>query len=81
MKKAQKKYFFKKGGFRDLAKKAQGILEYVWMICIIITVLLIMGLYIRNSLSGKYRETIDGFGGGEIYSPGNTIVEVKKENR
>lgn len=54
-------------------KQGQSILDYVSLILIVVAALLIMGYYIRNSLSGKFREAADVFGGGEVYQPGHTI--------
>ncbi len=50
-------------------KRGQGVLDYIVLFTIIVAVLLIMGYYIRNSLSGKYREAADVFGQGENYIP------------
>jgi len=47
----------------------QGVLDYILVFTIVIAALLIMGYYIRNGLSGKYRETADVFGQGEVYIP------------
>jgi hypothetical protein len=55
-------------------KHAQSILDYIVLLVIIIAALLIMSYYIRNSLSGKMRESADVFGGGEVYDPGDTAV-------
>lgn len=58
-----------------MRSRGQGILEYVFMFLLIMVALLIMGLYIRNSLSGKLREAGDSFGKGEVYLPfGDTVV-------
>lgn len=50
-------------------KAAQGTLDHIIFLCLIIAALLVMGNYIRNSLSGKWRETADTFGRGEVYIP------------
>jgi len=50
-------------------KKGQGILDYVVLLTIVIVILLLMGYYIRNSLSGKLREGADTVGRGEVYIP------------
>lgn len=50
-------------------KAAQGTLDHLVFLCLIITALLIMGNYIRNSLSGKWREAADTFGKSEVYLP------------
>ncbi|MCX5701262.1 MAG: hypothetical protein NTZ63_06965 [Candidatus Omnitrophica bacterium] len=50
-------------------RAGQSLLDYVLLFTIVIAALLIMGYYIRNSLSGKYREAADVFGQGEQYIP------------
>lgn len=55
-------------------RQGQSILDYVFLILIVVAVLLIMGYYVRNSLSGKFREAADVFGGGEVYQPGHTTI-------
>jgi uncharacterized protein (UPF0333 family) len=47
----------------------QSLLDYILLFTIVVAALLIMGYYIRNSLSGKYREAADVFGQGETYNP------------
>jgi hypothetical protein len=47
----------------------QSLLDYILVFTIVVAALLIMGYYVRNSLSGKYRETADVFGQGETYIP------------
>lgn len=56
-------------------KRAQGILEYIFLIIVIIAALLIIGYYVRNSLAGKMREGADTFGQGEVYLPFVTTVD------
>ncbi|MFA5286840.1 MAG: hypothetical protein WC394_01030 [Candidatus Omnitrophota bacterium] len=48
----------------------QSLLDYILLFTIVVAALLIMGYYVRNSLSGKYREAADVFGQGEVYIPG-----------
>ncbi len=50
-------------------KQAQAILDYVLLLSIVVVVLFLMGIYIRNSLSGKTRDAADSLGGGELYMP------------
>ena len=57
-----------------LNRKAQGVLEYIVVFIVIVAVILIMGRYLRNSLSGKMREGADVFGKGEVYVPNVTGV-------
>jgi hypothetical protein len=56
--------------------KAQSILDYAVFIIILIAVLSIMAYYVRNSLSGRFRDMADVFGSGEVYQPGQTQVTV-----
>jgi uncharacterized protein (UPF0333 family) len=49
----------------------QSLLDYILLFTIVVAALLIMGYYVRNSLSGKYREAADVFGQGEVYIPGS----------
>ena len=52
-------------------RKGQSLLDYILLFTIVVAVILIMGYYVRNSLSGKYREAADVFGQGEVYVPGS----------
>jgi Flp pilus assembly pilin Flp len=52
--------------------KAQSILEYVAVIGIIAAVLIVMGVYYKRAVQGRYRQAGDVFGGGEQYQPGVT---------
>lgn len=56
------------------ANKAQFILEYAVVFMIVALALLSMFLYGRFALQGKYRESVDVFGGGKQYAPGITEV-------
>jgi hypothetical protein len=58
-----------------MRKGGQGILDYIFMLAVVVAALLVMSYYIRNSLSGKIREGADVFGGGEVYQPGSTTVK------
>ncbi len=53
-------------------RRGQSMIDYVILTAIVIAVLLIMGYYVRNSLCGKFRESADVFGGGEVYEPSVT---------
>jgi Flp pilus assembly pilin Flp len=62
---------------------AQAIIEYVVLLMIVIVTLLLMGYYVRNSLSGRYRETADTFGQGVVYQPfgGTQVIRNQTLNR
>lgn len=60
----------------------QSILDYVILLGVVIVALLIMGYYIRNSISGKLREGADTIGRGEVYGPGTTkIIKNSVQNK
>lgn len=52
-----------------MRRKAQGLMDYLFLLTIVVVVLLVMGYYIRNALSGKYREASDTIGQGDIFVP------------
>ncbi len=62
-------------------RDGQSIIDYVILLSVVIVALLIMGYYIRNSLSGKLREGADSIGQGDVYRPGNTTVTTSVQNR
>ena len=59
----------KKPNRGEVNKKAQMIVGYLLLFVIIVAVLMLMGSYIRNSMSGKIRQAGDTFGGGAQYNP------------
>lgn len=64
-----------------MKRNGQAILDYVILLLVIISALLIIKHYIRNTLSGKIREGADTIGQGEVYRPGYTSVTTTTENR
>lgn len=50
--------------------KAQSMLEYTVLLCIILSSLLIMQVYLGRAYKGKIREDADSL--GQLYSPGHT---------
>jgi hypothetical protein len=52
-----------------LRKKAQMIVGYLLLFVIVVAALVVMGNYVRNSMSGKIRQAGDSFGGGAQYNP------------
>lgn len=55
-------------------KTGQSILDYVILLLVIITALMVMSRYVRNALSGKIREGADSIGQGYLYSNEATRV-------
>lgn len=60
-------------------QKTQGLLEYAVFIAVCAAALIIMFAFMRNTLSGKWREAADVFGKGEQYSPYKTIETTEEE--
>jgi len=59
----------------DKNLRAQGTLEYVFLLIVIIVSLYIFGSYLRNAFSGSFRNAADTFGQGEVYRPfGGTSI-------
>jgi len=50
-------------------RRGQQIIEYVVVFAVVIAVLLVMGYYVRAGLAGKFREAVDSFGQGQVYTP------------
>lgn len=61
-----------------MKKKAQGIADYVILLIVAVTALLIIGYYVRNVICGKLRDGADVFGQGEIYQPESSAVTIVK---
>jgi hypothetical protein len=55
-------------------KKAQSILEYVTLLCVVLASLLIMQFFIKRSYSGRLKTEANTLGGQ--YSPGHTNSEI-----
>lgn len=64
-----------------MKRYGQAILDYVILLAVVIVALLIMGYYVRNSLSAKLREGADAIGQGDVYRPGSTTVTTTVENK
>lgn len=63
-----------------MKKNGQAILDYTILLLIVIAALVIMGYYVRNSISGKMREGADSIGGGDVYRPGATTSTTSIKN-
>lgn len=50
-------------------------IDYALLIAVLVAVLLGMAVYLKRSLSGKYKEAGDTFGRGRQYEPGTTVVK------
>ena len=50
--------------------KGQIVVGYALVFIIVVAALMVMGAYIRNSMSAKIRATGDSIGSGEQYDPG-----------
>lgn len=54
-------------------KKGMGLIEYIVLVVVIISMIAGMAVYVKRSLSGKWREVGDTFGFGRQYEPGSGI--------
>ena len=52
-----------------VCRKAQSTMGYVILFAVIVSALVVMARYMRNTYSGKLRNAGDVFGGGEVYEP------------
>lgn len=55
-------------------RRGQTALEYAVLIAVVVAALVGMSIYVKRSLSGKWREVGDTFGHGRQYEPGTTLV-------
>lgn len=55
-----------------MQRKAQSLLEYSVLICIVVAALFAMRVYFKRSLQGRIRGYADEVSGGFSYSPGAT---------
>ncbi len=58
---------------RKFNLRAQAILEYGVVICVVISALIAMQVYFKRSVQGKIRRSTDEISGGTAYSRGATI--------
>ena len=56
-------------------KKAQGTLEYVLLVTLVVSALVAMNIYFKRSISGKMRESTDQI--GEQFEPTRTYTHEK----
>lgn len=52
--------------------KAQNMLEYSLLICVVIAVLIVMKTYMARGIQERYRQSADVFGEGQQFAPGLT---------
>lgn len=55
-------------------QRAQTILEYVVLFCVILVALLIMQFYIKRGYQGRIKQEVDEV--GQQYSPGHTTSNI-----
>ena len=51
------------------SNRAQLAIEFAVLLAILVAALLLLGYYVRNVLMGKFRESSDKIGQGELYTP------------
>lgn len=54
-------------------RRAQGTLEFVILICLIVAAMIAMQVYFRRGLQGRVRAQIDEISGGGAYAPTQTL--------
>lgn len=60
---------------RNRSDKAQSVLEYIVVIGVIAAALIVIGVYYKRAVQGKFRAAGDALSGGELYQPGVTQVK------
>jgi Flp pilus assembly pilin Flp len=55
-------------------KRAQSFVEYAALIAIIVAAIVAIVSYMGRSISGRYRDSADVYGGGTQYDPSVTTV-------
>ena len=57
-------------------KKTQTMIGYTMLFAALVAAIIMLSTYFRNSVGGRWRDTGDVFGGGEVYDPydGDTSV-------
>jgi Flp pilus assembly pilin Flp len=56
-------------------RKALSVVEYAFLIAIVVAALLGMSIYVKRSLSGRWKQEFDAvFGHGRQYEPGITVI-------
>jgi len=66
------KYFSK--AINLFSKKAQSTIVYAALIAMVIGGLLVISMYIKRAIQGRYHQSADVFGAGAQYQPGSTTV-------
>lgn len=61
---------------RKFNTRAQAMLEYGVLICVIVAALIAMQVYFRRGLQGKVKGTTDEISGGTAYVPGATTANI-----
>lgn len=66
-------------------RRAQAMLEYGVLICIIVAALIAMQVYFKRAVQGKVRGAADEISGGTAYAPGltgvNTLISKQIDER
>jgi uncharacterized protein (UPF0333 family) len=59
-----------------MRERAQSILEYTLLICVLIAALMAMRHYINRGIQGKLRQSGEDIGGGYFYAPRETVSDT-----
>ena len=65
---------------RKMSRRAQSVLEYCVLICILVAALVAMQTYIKRGVQGRIRASADEIGGEFGYAPGmmNSTIVINK---
>jgi len=58
-----------------MKRRAQSLIEYGIVICVIVAALAAMQVYIKSGYQGRLRGSADELSGGAGYSPGATYID------
>ncbi len=59
--------------------KSQSVLAYTALIGLVTAALVILSVYLRRSIQGRYRQSADVFGQGAQYEPGSTSFWISSK--
>jgi len=56
--------------------KSQSMLAYAALFGLVAAALIILSIYLKRSIQGRYRQSADVFGQGTQYQPGSTDIWI-----
>ena len=55
-----------------MRNRAQSLLEYIVVLIVVVSALIVIGVYYKRAVQGRYRLGADVLGGGDQYDPAKT---------